>query len=361
MAIEAGRVMNLDRGVFTISLDFEMIWGTQDLFGPERFRKACETERACVIDRLLDLLVEYELSATWFVVGHLMLDHCDAHSGLKHPEIVRPTHSWTSKDWFKHDPGGCEVDGSVFLGRSLVKKILACRLPQEIGCHTFSHTIFGDPGCSRASAVSELKACVWLADEMGIEMSSFAFPRNKVGHLDVLREYGFSCYRGPEPEAPMLGCSPDSIKRVANLWKVLVASEPPVGLPEKTESGLWMIPGSMVYFPMHGLRRYIPVRARTRRAIKGLNAAVRQKRIFHLWFHPTNLAEETERMFAGLRRIFDHASLLRVRGQLDVFSMGSLLQASGMPAFSSAVGDEPRHQPVSRLLSTGAIRFPEGN
>jgi hypothetical protein len=145
----------------------------------------------------------------------------------------------------------------------------------------------------------------------------------------------------------MLGYSPDSIKRLANLWKVLVASEPPVGLPQKTESGLWMIPGSMVYFPMHGLRRYIPVRARTSCAIKGLNAAVRQKRIFHLWFHPTNLAEETERMFAGLRRIFDYASMLRVRGALGVFSMGSLLKASGMPAFGSAVGDEPGHRPRS--------------
>jgi len=119
---------------------------------------------------------------------------------------------------------------------------------------------------------------------------------------------------------------------------VLAASQPPVSLPEKNESGLWMIPGSMVYFPMHGLRRYIPIRARTRRAIKGLDAAARQKRIFHLWFHPTNLAEEMERMFAGLRSVVEYASLLRANGELDFLPMGSLAKAS-TPAFASVAGN----------------------
>jgi len=332
MAGEAGGTVKLDRGVFTISLDFEMIWGTQDLFGPERFRRACEIERAFVIDRLLDLLVEYELSATWFVVGHLMLDRCDASSGLKHPEIVRPSHSWSRKDWFAHDAGGRDQDGSIFVGRSLVEKIRACPVAQEIGCHTFSHVIFGDPGCSRATAASELEACVGLACDMGIEMRSFAFPRNIVGHLDVLREYGFSCYRGPEPELWIFGHLPVAIRRLANLWRVIAASQPPVGLPEESVSGLWMIPASMIYFPMHELRRYIPARARSRRAIKGLDAAVRQKRIFHLWLHPTNLAEEMERMFSGLRRIVEYASLLRAKGELDVLPVGALAEVSRMPA-----------------------------
>jgi hypothetical protein len=93
-----------------------------------------------------------------------------------------------------------------------------------------------------------------------------------------------------------------------------------------------MIPGSMVYFPMHGLRRYIPVRARTRRAIKGLDAAVRQKRVFHLWLHPTNLAEQMDRMFSGLRCIIEYASLLRAKGELDVLTVGSLAEASQMAA-----------------------------
>src|SRR5437870_5169639 len=37
--------MTLDKGVFTISLDFELIWGTLDLFGPEAFRQGSEAVR----------------------------------------------------------------------------------------------------------------------------------------------------------------------------------------------------------------------------------------------------------------------------------------------------------------------------
>ena len=57
--------LSQDRGVLTISLDLELIWGTLDLFGPERFRRACEIERAVVIDRLLDLFTEFDVQATW--------------------------------------------------------------------------------------------------------------------------------------------------------------------------------------------------------------------------------------------------------------------------------------------------------
>ena len=45
--------VKLDRGVFTLSLDLELIWGTLDLLGPEAFRQRCEVERQVVIDRLV--------------------------------------------------------------------------------------------------------------------------------------------------------------------------------------------------------------------------------------------------------------------------------------------------------------------
>lgn len=311
-------------GKFTLSLDLELIWGTLDLFGPERFRSVCEIEREEIVERLLDLFVEFDISATWCTVGHLFLDGCDPRTSHKHPEIIRPAHHWYQHDWFAHDPGGDEDEHPIFFGRSLIEKILDCPVPQEIGCHTFSHVIFGDNGCSRETALSEVSACVELAREFGIRMQSFAFPRDQVGHLDVLREYGFTCYRGAEPHWYEKSSLPKPVKRLAHLWDVLVAAQPPTVLPEQTEEGIWNIPGSMIYFPMHGVRRFIPISRRVKRVIKGLEAAVRQKRIFHLWFHPTNLAVETETMFDGLRAILDHACELRERGALAIQPMAEL-------------------------------------
>jgi peptidoglycan/xylan/chitin deacetylase (PgdA/CDA1 family) len=336
----SGEALKLERGVFTVSLDFELIWGTLDLFGPERFRRACETERSEVIDRLLDLFSEFEVQATWLVLGHLMLDRCEAEGDRKHPEIVRPSHSWHRQDWFEHDPGGSEDDRSIFLGRSLVEKIRALPVPQEIGCHSFSHVIFGDAGCSAETAESEIEASLAAARDLGVEMQSFAFPRNEVGHLDLLRKHGFTCFRGPEPRWYERRSLPAAVRRIARLLVVLAAAEPPVVLPEQTKSGLWNIPGSMIYFPMHGLRKHLPVSLRVKRAIKGLNAAARQRKIFHLWFHPTNLADETNEMFAGLRSILEHASLLRSRDQLSILPMRSLVPAAALRVGVSSVNDQ---------------------
>jgi peptidoglycan/xylan/chitin deacetylase (PgdA/CDA1 family) len=314
---------SLDRGIFTLSLDFELIWGTLDLELPG-FREACERERSEVLDRLLALLAEFEIPATWCTLGHLFLDGCSPRDGRKHPEIVPPTHDWVA-DWFEQDPCGTEERDPIFYGRSLIDRILACPVAQEIGCHSFSHPIFGDPGCSRETATSELAECVRLAAERGLELRSFAFPRNQVGHLDVLREHGITAYRGPDQRWYEDPRYPGPLTRLGRIADVLLARRPPVVLPEETLPGLWNVPGSMIFFPMHGLRRHIPSSLRVSRALKGLDAAASGRRIFHLWFHPTNLAFETDAMFDSLRRIFERAAELRGAGELSIKPLGEIV------------------------------------
>lgn len=308
------------RGVFTLSLDFELIWGTLDLFGPDGFRDACLRERAGVVDRLLALLAEHDVSATWLTVGHLMLERC---TGSEHREIVRPHHSWSRGDWFADDPGGREDTAPLFFARSLIEKIRACPVPQEIGGHSFSHVIYGDPGCSRAAAESDLDALVAAAAGMGLALESFSFPRNRVGHQDALRPRGFKVVRAPEPGWHFQARSP-MVRRLGHLADVVLARRPPAVFPKREADGLVSVPGSMIYFPMHGLRRFLPVSVRVRRARKGLDEAVRQRGVFHLWTHPTNLADETEAMFGGLAAILAEVRDLRAAGRLDVRTLGSL-------------------------------------
>src|SRR5260221_6353559 len=189
----------MERGVFALSLDFELIWGTLDLYGPGRFRAACERERGVVFDRLLSLLVEFEISATWCILGHLFLDSCRPRNGVVHPEICPPRHAWVKGDWFAQDPCADEASAPTFYGRTLVERVRSCPVPQEIGSHSFSHAIFDDPRWSPETDATELAASVRLANEMGLELRSFAFPRNRVGHLDLLPRHGFQCFRGPGP------------------------------------------------------------------------------------------------------------------------------------------------------------------
>jgi peptidoglycan/xylan/chitin deacetylase (PgdA/CDA1 family) len=312
------------QGIFTLSLDFELIWGTVDLFGPERFRRACEIEREMVIARLLSLLEEFEIPATWCILGHLFLPGCRRSGGRAHPEIVRPHHAWVDGDWLQHDPCTNEARAPLFYGRSLVEQIRACRVPQEIGSHSFSHVIFSDRGCSRDAAASELRASVEAAGDLGLELRSFTFPRNGVGHLDLLPQFGFTNYRGPAPCWYERRQPPTALQRLARLWSVLAAAEPPVVAPAQAAHGLVNVPASMIYSPRHGPRRHIPVSRRVRRARKGLDAATRAGRVFHLWFHPTNLADDPETMFRGLRDILVTVRDLRQQGRLSIETLKAL-------------------------------------
>lgn len=314
--------MSLDRGAFTLSLDFELIWGTLDLFGAEGFRRACLMERQRIVGDLLALLDEFEIPASWCTVGHLFLESCDG----KHADLLRPSHAWLREDWYHADPGGHEDDASIFLGRSLVEKILACRTKQELGLHSFSHVIWGDPGCSREVAESEITACMRAAAWTGQAPVSFVFPRNKAGHLDVLAAHGIRVFRGPGPRWYERDENPGPLGRLAHLAEVALGTPAPTVLPETTPEGLVNLPGSMIYLPAHGVRGFIPVAQRVRRATAGLEDAARRRRVFHLWFHPTNLADRYEPMMGGLRAIFTRVRKLREAGRLDVRTMGSFAE-----------------------------------
>lgn len=309
-------------GYFTVSFDFELIWGTLDLFGVEGFAATCAAERASVIDRTLELLATYRVPATWFVVGHLMLESCSGPRG--HPDLVPPRHAWARGEWLARDPGGDERTAPLFFARSLVERILACPTPQEVGVHSFSHVVFGDPGCSPACAESELVASVAAARSLGVEPTSMAFPRNRVGHLGVLARYGIRSFRGPEPRWYLRRAVPFALARMAHLAEFLLPIAPSVQLPRRTPEGLWDVPGSMVYLPRHGIRRWIPVENRVRRAVRGLERAARDGGLFHLWMHPTNLADDAPAMLAGLDRIFTCAAELRETGRLRLASVDEM-------------------------------------
>ena len=124
----------LERGVFTLSLDFELIWGTLDLFGVDGFRRACLVERE-LVPRLLALLERHRMSATWCIVGHLLLDvpqnvkvGIDGHSELGEVRILgREVNGWKSDQRRElHDnaaegAGRIEIDANVGIGQVEVR------------------------------------------------------------------------------------------------------------------------------------------------------------------------------------------------------------------------------------------------
>ena len=310
----------LSRGVFVLSLDFELVWGSRDLVDdPTRLEAEAELTRSQVFEPMLAMIRELDICSTWATVGHLFLDGLE---DTAHPDIVRPDHSWHPQDWFTEVPPGNESTAPAWYGRSLIEALRDAG--QEVGSHSFSHPIFGDPGCSRAAADSDLRRCVAEANALGIELDSFVFPRNQAGHIDLLAAHGFTCWRPIEPTWFLSPRVPRPLGRLGHLAEVVSARTPPTVLPSIDEHGLVCIPGSATFLPAHGIRRTIPMSRRVRRSTRGLDRAVHRREVFHLYTHPINLATAPVPMLDGLRQVLHHAARLRDRGHLDIMSMGEL-------------------------------------
>ncbi len=310
--------VSLPKGVFTISIDFELIWGTLDKPKWKRFQRLCLREREQVVDALLGLFARYDVSASWCTVGHLFLENCTG----SHPEIVRTQGSAGQAARFDRDPGSGERAAPLFYGRDLIARIQRCATSQEIGSHSFTHAVFTE--CSRETASSELAACQRAARQMGIELRSFVYPRNRIAHTDLLVRHGFHVFRGPDACWHERAPKRTLRHKLGHVFDIVAAARPPVVLPVVHGEGLWEVPGSMLYTPSHGVRRLIPKWLRVSRANKGLRAAAREKRIFHLWFHPTDLASRPEAMLSGLREILETAAELRARDALAILPMGGI-------------------------------------
>ncbi len=310
------------RPTLVISLDQEFIWGSFDHTPPDVFARAHPDPRGTV-RALVDLFEELHIPVTWAIVGHLFLGSCErGPDGRAHPEIVRPRYAWYGGDWLGADPCTDRARDPLFYGDDVLDMVQGARAGHEIACHSFSHLVYGDPGCSEAAATADLEAWVDVAKRRAITLRSFVFPRNREGHHALLRRHGFVAFRGEEPA--WWHELPGAAKRAGHLFDQVAARPPPVVEPSELLPGLWNLPGSLLLLHRRGVRRLIPFAARRRRISLGLARAVRQRRLFHLWFHPHNLSFDRAGLFAVLREGLTEAAALRDRGLLDIRTMGDV-------------------------------------
>ena len=299
-----------------ITFDTELIWGSLDHLTPTEFERRYPDVRGA-IRGIIGLLDVYEIPATWAVVGHLFLSECVRDkAGNAHPAIVMPVSGSAAERWFHADPGSSRQ------GDDLLDALTACRVPHEIGCHSFVHAPYDDAGMTREVVSSELAECRRLAALRGINLTSFVFPRNREAHHEVLRAEGFTAYRGADPtwHASIGG----SAGRLAHLADHAMAIAPPVSLPHETLPGLWNIPGSMLLLHTSGVRRAIPMQWRLAKVKAGLRRALREGGVFHLWTHPFNIASDATFMLKVLEHILREAAATRDRDGLLIEPMNAI-------------------------------------
>ena len=302
---EKGYKSVLDKPTFILSLDTELIWGYVAYPSSEivnLLKKDDKKGRVC-IDILLNILEKYNIPVTWAVVGHLFLDHCECENGIPHRNMPR-----FKKDWYSCDPCTDIKTDPLFYGRDIIEEILSNPVEHEIGYHSFSHVIFSE--CSREVAEGEIKEGIKLAKEFGITLKSFVFPENKIGNIDVLKEYGFKIYRGENLER--YDPTKTSLNRMLNggIDKIIA----PLAEP-KWRGGIWKIPSSM-YFCDPNFKFSLLMRAKI-----GLYRAIKSKQVFHVFLHPHNLLRYSS-LKDDLDKFLALVAKKRDEGKIEVMTMG---------------------------------------
>lgn len=298
-------------GTVVISADAELGWGFHDQKDPPADRLANARQGWQALIALCD---EYRLDTTWAVVGHLLLDECDG----RHDEHPMP------RTWFAHEQGDDAMPPELRYGDGLIDDLQDAEASHDIGLHTFSHVEFGESATTRQIARAEVAAGLELARERGIEMQSFVFPRNNIGHLDVLAAYGIECYRGINPASSARLSWDDPLGKLA--WGTVARKTPPLIEPTLDSVGLVNIPASLHLFSFEGLPRTVvepilgdPI---VRQAKLGIDAATERDGVFHIWLHPNSITEQRD--VERLRTIFAYLDRQRARTSLAVKTMADI-------------------------------------
>lgn len=290
----------LAKGALVISIDLELAWGVWDHVSPDDVDLASRLELS-IVHELVALLDEYDVPATWAIVGRLMVPPRRDENLLGAPAA-----------WFAPEA---------------IDAVREATCPQEIGSHGYAHIYFGEHG--RDELRADLRSAKELHERERLGFTSFVFPRNQVANVDLLAEVGIAVFRSHD--AGLLKLAERFGKRARQLTNVAektIPTAPPIVFPKRHASGLVELPSSLLLLGRNGVRRVISSRVMLAKCRAGLHAAVEARGIFHLWFHPSNFYYERAKQMAVLRGTLAEARRLATNGELDLRTMGSFANAS---------------------------------
>jgi peptidoglycan/xylan/chitin deacetylase (PgdA/CDA1 family) len=268
-----------------------------------------ETAERSICAALIELFDRFEIPVTWAVVAALL------HEGSSKPRPGSPA------CWYAPD---------------IMDRLINAKVAHEIGSHGGRHVYYGD--ITPAEARQDLEFAREVHHLNALQFKSFVFPRNSIGHFDLLAQAGLRVFRGPDvgwfSSAARAG---RLAARAANFADKLLAI-PPSAVRVARCGALLDVPGSMLLLGRNGARRFVLPAVSRAKLQMGLARAARTGGVFHLWFHPSNFYYRREEQLATLGWFLAHAADEAGRGRVELRTMGSYAEdsAEGNPRALSA-------------------------
>jgi len=326
--MEIDKNLSFDQGKFVISLDFELLWGVRD-------KKTIESYGANiigvqkVIPALLSLFDKYEVKGTFSTVGFLFARNREELK--KYTPSVLPAYTDANLSPYPDFEivGTDERDDPYHFGYSLVKMI-ADNPNHELGTHTFCHYYCLEPGQTVETFKTDLLAAKEIAAGMGVNVRSLVFPRNQFNeeYLLACKEVGIDSYRG-NPESWLYAGrnkNDESLLRrafrFADTYLNLTGHH--CHTKEYVQAALITnVAGSRFLRPWSRKLSFLED-LRLRRIKKAMLHAARNKKLFHLWWHPHNFGVNLAENIQFLERIMQYYTELNTRYGFQSITMSSL-------------------------------------
>jgi len=312
-------------GALVISLDFELLWGMQDVLpidGGDYWNNLLGSRT--VIPRMLELFAEYGIAVTWATVGMLFASNREELETY-FPDHI-PAYMDPSLSTRGYPFGENETDDPLHYAPTLIDRIL--QYPrQEIGTHTFSHYYCLEPGQTEQDFLADMQAAVSIAADHGVSIRSMVFPRNQHNpdYDQILLDAGLTAFRGNRsfwPDQPVDQTRYfHPARRVGRLVDIYlpIAKQNSTAWSEVLEDdGLGNVPAHRLMLPRQNRLESV----RIQRVINEMKDAARSGRIYHIWWHPHNFGIHQAENLRTLRAVFDAFAECR-----DEFGMRSLTMA----------------------------------
>lgn len=303
----------MKKGIFTISLDFELHWGVSEHRTVESYGENLQNTSK-VIEQLLELFKEFGIHATWATVGMLF---CEKREELaSYVEVGdRPQYNNSKLSNYRLIPevGKNYREDPFHFALPLIREIAKVK-GQEIATHTFSHYYCLEKGQSNDNFRQDILAALAIAEKEQYKINSIVFPRNQYErtHLTLLEQLGLLTYRGNEQHwmyQPRSRANESALRRLTRLIdsyiKVSGDNTHEINFKDKlinVPSSRFLRPYNSKFAIFDGLR--------LNRICTEMSHAAKHNRLYHLWWHPHNFGKKLDKNILFLRKILTHFSNL---------------------------------------------------
>lgn len=306
----------INKGVFIISLDFEMQWGSFDKreLNVER-RVVLKNTLSKIVPKTLRLFEKYNIHATWAFVG--MLLNKDKEYWQNNKPSVKPSYTnekLSSYNYFESVLQTDQLIDKYFFAEKAINEI--CNTPnQELASHTYSHYYCLEDGQSQEEFAVDIEKAKQTFTEKGWDLNSLVFPRNQFNntYLEKIKNVGIRSIR----TNPSLWYWENGNKKLsARFFRlidtyVFTTNKNLVKHSDiaKDQIGILELPSSR-FFRSYSPQLPLLNNLKMKRILNEMTYAAKTKRYYHIWWHPENFGAYPDQCMAELEIVLKHFKIL---------------------------------------------------